>query len=351
MARFRPMFRRGIVRLGIALTFATVLAPLGAQAQTANFAGRKMSIMVGFSPGGIGYDTYGRVLARHMTRHLAGSPNIVVENRPGAGSMTLANFIYNNAPRDGTAIGLIGRGVPMDPILRGSATTARFDATKFGWIGSMNNEVAGFFIRRDAPAKTLEEILGGTPIDVGSAGAGSDMQIFATVLNSVLRTRLNIVSGYPGMNEIAMAMLRGETDGAVGYSWGTARVGSRDQLKSGEFKIVMQLALKKHPELPNVPLVLDLVKNDADRDFLNLIFARQSMGRPLAAPPGLEPHVLAALRKAFADTMADAEFINEANKIGLEIDYVSGQEVEDLVKRLYALPKEVFDRAQAMMSR
>lgn len=323
----------------------------GAYAQTANFAGKKVSIMVGFSPGGIGYDTYGRVLARHMPRHLAGSPAMVVENRPGAGSMTLANFIYNNAPRDGTAIGLIGRGVPMDPILRGATTSARFDATKFGWIGSMNNEVAGFFIRKGAPAQTLDDILAGAPIDVGSAGAGSDMQIFATVLNSVLRTRLNIVSGYPGMNEIAMAMMRGETDGAVGYSWGTARVGSREQLQSGEFKIVMQLALKKHPELPNVPLVLDLVKNEADRDFLNLIFARQSMGRPLAAPPGLESHVLEALRKAFADTMKDPEFVTEANKIGLEIEFVGGSDVENLVKQLYALPKEVFARAQEMMGR
>jgi tripartite-type tricarboxylate transporter receptor subunit TctC len=320
-------------------------------AQTANFAGKKVSVMVGFSPGGIGYDTYGRVLARHMPRHLAGAPTMVVENKPGAGSMTLTNFIYNGAPRDGTAIGLIGRGVPMDPILRGTATSARFDATKFGWIGSMNNEVAGFFIRKGAPAQTLDEILAGRTIDVGSAGAGSDMQIFATVLNSVLRTRLNIVSGYPGMNEIAMAMMRGEADGAVGYSWGTARVGSREQLQSGEFKIVMQLALKKHPELPNVPLVLDLVKNDADRDFLNLIFARQAMGRPLVAPPGLEPAVLEALRKAFADTMKDPEFMNEANKVGLEIEFVSGQEVENLVKQLYALPKEIFARAQEMMSR
>jgi tripartite-type tricarboxylate transporter receptor subunit TctC len=338
-------------RLALAAFLAIFAASLPAMAQQANFAGKKVSMMVGFSPGGIGYDTYARVLARHMPKYLPGAPAMVVENRPGAGSMTLANFIYNNAPRDGTAMGLIGRGVPMDPILRGSATTARFDATKFGWIGSMNNEVAGFFIRRDAPAKTLDEILSGTPIDVGSAGAGSDMQIFATVLNSVLRTRLNIVSGYPGMNEIAMAMMRGETDGAVGYSWGTARLGSRDQLQSGEFKIVMQLALKKHPELPNVPLVLDLVKNESDRDFFNLIFARQSMGRPIASPPGLEPHVLEALRNAFAQTMSDADFVTEANKIGLEIEYVSGREVEDLVRNLYALPPEVAARAQAMMNR
>lgn len=340
-----------VVRALAAALFIVLAGAAEVCAQTANFAGKKVSIMVGFSPGGIGYDTYGRVLARHLPKHLAGAPAMVVENRPGAGSMTLANFIYNNAPRDGTAIGLIGRGVPMDPILRGSATTARFDATKFGWIGSMNNEVAGFFIRKGAPAQSLDDILGGTAIDVGSAGAGSDMQIFATVLNSVLRTRLNIVSGYPGMNEIAMAMMRGETDGAVGYSWGTARVGSRDQLQSGEFRIVMQLALKKHPELPNVPLVLDLVKNEADRDFLNLIFARQAMGRPIAAPPGLDPHVLEALRKGFADTMKDPEFVTEATKIGLEIEFVSGQEVEDLVKKLYSLPKDVFARAQDMMNR
>ncbi len=322
-----------------------------AHAQTPNFGGKKVSVMVGFSPGGIGYDTYARALARHMSKHLAGAPTMAVENRPGAGSMTLANFIYNNAPRDGTVMGLIGRGVPMDPILRGTATTARFEATKFGWIGSMNNEVAGFFIRKGAPAQTLEEILTGTPINIGSTGAGGDPQIFATALNAVLGTRLNIIAGFPGINEIVLAMMRGEMDGVVGYSWGSARVGSREQIESGQFKIMMQLALKKHPELPKVPLVLDLVKNEADRDFLNLIFARQSMGRPLAAPPGLEPSVLAALRRAFADTMKDPDFIAEAEKIGLEIDFVSGEDVGALVKQLYELPKDVRDRAQTLMSR
>jgi tripartite-type tricarboxylate transporter receptor subunit TctC len=176
------------------------------------------------------------------------------------------------------------------------------------------------------------------------------MQVFAVALNAVLHTKLNIIAGYPGMNEIILAMQRSEVDGAVGYSWSTARVGSGPQLKSGEFKIIMQLALEKHPDLQNVPLVLDLVKTEEDRALFNLIFARQAMGRPVVAPPGLDPRILAALRKGFDETLKDKEFLAEADRIGLEINHVGGAEVEALVKKLYALPPSVAQRAQKILA-
>ena len=326
-----------------------LIGPVSAQ-QAVSFAGKKISVAIGFSPTGVGYDTYGRLLARYMPKYLPGNPNMVPENKPGAGSLTLANQIYNAAARDGTEIALIGRGVPMDPLLVGPSSPAKFDATKFGWIGSMNNEVAGFFIRSGSPAQNTKDLLSGKSIQVGSAGAGSDMQVFAVALNAVLNTKLNIIAGYPGMNEIILAMQRSEVDGAVGYSWSTARVGSGPQLKSGEFKIIMQLALEKHPELPDVPLVLDLVKTEEDRALFNLIFARQAMGRPVVAPPGLDPRVLAALRKGFDETLKDKEFLAEADRIGLEINHVSGADVEALVKKLYALPPSVSQRAQKILA-
>jgi hypothetical protein len=324
------------------------LSPASAQ-EPVSFAGKKISVSIGFSPTGVGYDTYGRLLARYMPKYLPGNPNMVPENKPGAGSLTLANQIYNAAARDGTEIALIGRGVPMDPLLVGQSTAAKFDATKFGWVGSMNNEVAGFFIRSGSPAQDTKDLLSGKAIQVGSAGAGSDMQVFAVALNAVLHTKLNIIAGYPGMNEIILAMQRSEVDGAVGYSWSTARVGSGPQLKSGEFKIIMQLALEKHPDLQNVPLVLDLVKTEEDRALFNLIFARQAMGRPVVAPPGLDPRILAALRKGFDETLKDKEFLAEADRIGLEINHVGGAEVEALVKKLYALPPSVAQRAQKIL--
>ena len=331
---------------------SALAAPSPSMAQQAvSFAGKKITVSIGFSPTGVGYDTYGRLLARHMPKYLPGSPTMVAENKPGSGSMTLANYLYNAAPRDGGEISLIGRGVAMDPLLAGASSPAKFDATKFTWIGSMNNEVAGFFLRRGAPADTLQDVLGGKSVQVGSAGVGSDMQTFAEALNAVLKTNLNIIAGYPGMNEIILAMQRSEVDGAVGDSRSTARVGSGPQLKSGEFKLVMQLALAKHPDLPDVPLVLDLVKTDEDKAIFNLIFARQAMGRPVVAPPGLDPRTVAVLRKAFDDTLKDPEFLAEAEKIGLEINHVSGEEVEALVKSLYALPKNVIARAQGILAK
>jgi tripartite-type tricarboxylate transporter receptor subunit TctC len=233
----------------------------------------------------------------------------------------------------------------MEPLLSGNASTAKFDATKLSWIGSMNNEVAGFFISDASPAKDLRAILAGAPIQVGSTGSGGDPQTFANALNVVFNTKLKIVAGYPGMNEILLGISRNELDGVLGYSWGVARMGSRDQLKEGKLKLIMQLALKRHPELPDVPLVTDLASGEGKR-VLELIFSRQSMGRPLVAPPGLDPAVVATLRKGFADAMRDPEFIADCNKINLEINFVSGEDVQALMQQLNTLPENVIAEAR-----
>jgi tripartite-type tricarboxylate transporter receptor subunit TctC len=344
---YASAFHSKAILLGL---LSLVIAEPASAQPAVTFAGKKISVGIGFSPTGVGYDTYGRLLVRYMPRYLPGMPSMVPENKPGAGSMTLANHIFNSAARDGTEIALIGRGVAMDPLLVGPTSAARFDARKFGWIGSMNNEVAGFFIRNGSPVHNVQELLTGKALQVGSAGAGSDMQVFAVALNAVLHTKLNIIAGYPGMNEIILAMQRSEVDGAVGYSWSTARVGSGPQLKSGEFKIIMQLALQKHPELPDIPLVLDLVKTDEDRALFNLIFARQAMGRPVVAPPGLDPRVLDALRIGFDETLRDKDFLADAARVGLEINHVGGEDVAALVNKLYALPPTVTNRAQKILA-
>jgi tripartite-type tricarboxylate transporter receptor subunit TctC len=345
-------------RWTIAFTLAVVItsAPFAAcQAEDAggpvSFAGKRITLLIGFSAiGGIGYDTYGRLLARHLGRHLPGDPMIVPENMPGAGSMGLANYLYNVAAKDGTEIGLVGRGVAMDPIISGRSTTAKFDATKFNWIGSMNNEVAGFFVTDRSPAQTLQQVLAGTPLTVGSTGVGGDPQIFAETMNAILKTKLKIIPGYPGMNEILLGMEKGELDGVVGYSWGSARIGSRKQIQDGKLKIILQLALSRHKDLPNMPLIMDLVKDPQDERLLSLIFSRQSMGRPIVAPPGLDPRIVAELRKGFADAMHDPEFVAEAARYGMETEFVSGEDVQDLVKHIYSLPKDVMERAQQMLA-
>jgi tripartite-type tricarboxylate transporter receptor subunit TctC len=188
------------------------------------------------------------------------------------------------------------------------------------------------------------------PIQVGSTGSGGDPQIFASTLNAVMKTKMKIVAGYPGMNEILLGMSRGELDGVLGYSWGSARMGSRDQLKDGTIKLIMQLALQKHAELPDVPLVTDLVPDGEGKRVMELIFARQSMGRPIVAPPGLDPSVTLALRIAFREAMHDPEFVAECEKINLEINFVSGEDVEALVNKLYALPEGVINEARKIVA-
>ena len=332
-----------------ACVMSMTFAPAQAQTdQPVSFAGKQIKISIGFSPTGFGYDTYGRLLARHMGKYLPGNPTIVPQNRPGAGSLNLANYLYNAASKDGTEIAIVGRGVAMEPLLGGSASQAKFDSTKFAWLGSMNNEVSGFFIRQPGPAANLQEIMAGKPLQVGSTGIGGDQHAFTAALNSLLGTKLKAIAGYPGTQEIMLAVERGELDGIVGYSWGVARSGNKADLQSGKLKIVMQLALDKHKELPDVPLVTEFVTKPDDRQGLEMIFSRQSMGRPVVAPPGLDPRVAQALRKAFSDAMHDPQFIAEGAKIDMELNFVGGAEVQALIERLYASAPDVVARAQAI---
>ena len=329
------------------------LLAVPARAQTTepvSFAGKQIKLLIGFSPTGYGYDTYGRLLARHIGKYLPGHPAIIPQNRPGAGSLNLANYLYNAAAKDATEIAIIGRGVAMEPLIGGTAAQGKFDSTRFAWLGSMNNEVSGLFIRQGAPAANLQEILAGARLQMGSTGAGGDQQAFTVALNSLLGTKLKPIAGYPGTQEIMLAIERGELDGIVGYSWGVARAGNRDDLASGKLKIVMQLGLEKHRDLPNTPMLDDFVRKPEDRQVLDLIFSRQAMGRPLVAPPSVDPRVVQALRQAFAEAMRDPQFIAEGAKMNLELEFVGGDAVQRLVERLYQSAPNVIARAQAIVA-
>src|SRR3984957_10332149 len=295
-SRTKARARASLLLAASLLVASSAAAQAQADGAPMLFLGIGITRTIGFSPPGFGYDTYGRLLARYLGKYLPGKPSVVALNKPGAGSLNLANYIYNVAPRDGTEIAIVGRGVAADPMLDGNASNAMFDPTRFTWLGSMNNEVSGFYIRQPGPAATLEDILAGRNLKVGATGAGGDQQVFTAALNALLGTRLTTIGGYPGTNEILLAVERGELDGIVGYSWGVARSGNKDLLESGKLKIVMQLALAKHAELPGIPLVTDFVTNPDDKKVLEVIFSRQSMGRPLVAPPGLVPRLAHILR-------------------------------------------------------
>jgi len=349
-ARWYADALRACIGFGKLLPALLVLLAPAAQVQSEplSFAGKQIKLMIGYSPTGYGYDTYGRLIARHLGKYLPGNPAIIPQNRPGAGSLNLANYLYNAAARDGTETAIVGRGVAMEPLIGASQT--KFDSRNFVWLGSMNNEVSGLFIRQGAPAANLPEVLAGGRLTVGSTGAGGDQHVFTVALNSLLGTKLKPIAGYPGTQEIMLAIERGELDGIVGYSWGVAPVGNRDDLASGRLKILMQLGLTKHKELPSAPMLDEFVSGAADRQVLQLIFSRQAMGRPLVAPPGLDPSVGEALRAAFAAAMHDPELLAEAAKMDLELGFLGGADVQALVGRLYGSAPEVIARAQAIVA-
>jgi tripartite-type tricarboxylate transporter receptor subunit TctC len=187
-------------------------------------------------------------------------------------------------------------------------------------------------------------------LQVGTTGVGGDQHAFTAALNALLGTKLKPISGYPGTQEIMLAVERGELDGIVGYSWGVARSGNKAQIDDGSLKVILQLAFSKHKELSDIPLITDLVTNPDDRQVLEMIFSRNAMGRPVVAPPGIDPRVVDVLRKALADTMRDPQFVAEGAKIGLELEFVGGDEVQSMVERLYRSPANVVSRAQAIFT-
>jgi tripartite-type tricarboxylate transporter receptor subunit TctC len=341
------MVRETLKRGAIAAVLAVLaIQPGHAQDAAAFYKGKTVELYIGYSAGGA-YDLYARLLARYMPRHIPGNPTVVPKNMAGAGSLLLANWLYNVAPKDGTAFGIIGRGTGFDPILGNKR--AQFDGTKFNWLGSANNEVSVCVAWHTAGVSNFNELLT-RELVVGGTGASADTDQFPKITNGVLGTKFKVVTGYPGGNDISLAMERGEVQGRCGWSWSSVKATHQNWYDERKIHLLVQLALDRHEDLPNVPLVVDLAKSDEQRKILELIFARQVMGRPFLAPPGLPGDRAAVLRKAFMDTMKDTEFLAAADKAKMEITPVDGEKVGNLVKDLYATPKEISNKAAALLA-
>jgi tripartite-type tricarboxylate transporter receptor subunit TctC len=341
--------------MALFLALAPVLVPLlvpflGEHARAEPVAefyrGRSVALVIGYSAGG-GYDAYGRVLARHMGKHIPGNPAIIPQNMPGAGSLRAANYLYNVAPKDGTVIGHFSRGMAMEPLIGTSAT--QFDGRKFTWLGSGTDEVSVCLTWHSSPVKSWNDMLT-IPFTVGGEGTGSDPDIFSAVMRNAFGVKLKLVSGYPGTAEVALAVERGEIDGRCGWSWSSLKLTKPDWIAGKRVNLVTQLALKKSPELPDVPLIFDFATNDRQRQILKMMLSRQSMARPFAAPPDLPEDRKAALRTAFDQTMADAEFLAEAKQRGLEVNPVGGAEIDKLVAELYQTPADIVAELRATIS-
>ena len=310
------------------------------------YRGRTVTLYIGYSVGG-GYDNYARVLARHLGNHIPGNPSILPQNMPGAGSLRALNYLYNAAPRDGTAIATFGRGLAMEPLIGSSPT--QFDARKLVWLGSGSDEVSLCGTWHTSRIKTWNDMQM-IPFTVGGEGSGSDPDIFAAMMKKVFGIKLRIVSGYPGSAELALAVERQEIDGRCGWSLSSLRQMRPDWLATKQFNPVVQLNLEKSPDLPDVPAITEYAQTQAQRQILKLVLSRQSMARPFAAPPGVPADRAEALRQAFERTMADPKFIAEAKAAGLEVNPVSGAEIERLVGELYQTPPDVVAEAKAALA-
>jgi len=336
---------RAFARLAAVAALAVLPGLASGQGVADFYRGRNVEIYVGYSVGGA-YDVYARLIARHLGKHIPGNPTVVSKNMEGAGSLRLANWLYNVAPKDGTVLGAIGRGTGFDPLL--GNRTAQFDATRYSWIGSANNEVSICVAWHTTGITKFEELLS-KPLIVGGTSASADTDQFPKITNGVLGTKMRVITGYPGGNEIGLAMERGEVQGRCGWSWSSVKTTHQRWYDEKKFNILVQLALEKHPELPDVPLIIDLAKSDEQQRILRLIFARQVMGRPFVAPPNVPRDRTDALRKAFMDTMKDKDFLADAEKAQMEITPVHGAEIDKLVKEIYATPAEIAAKAGALI--
>ena len=311
------------------------------------FAGKTLRVLVGFSPGG-GYDLYARELARYMGRHIPGNPTVVVQNMPGAGSLKAVNYLYNAAPRDGTVIATFARGIVFEPLI-GRPDGAQFEATKFNWIGSVSNEVGVCGIMSSRSVASWQDMLTKRTL-IGASGAGADSDAFSIVLRNLFHLPMKIVTGYPGGADMNLAMERGEIDGRCGWSWSSILSTKRDWLVNKQIQITVQIALAKHEDLPDVPLIMDLVNDQQRSAALKVIVSRQSIARPFAAPPEVPTERIDALRRAFDQTAADPNFLAEMHRDALEVRPVAGAEVQKLMEEIYASPPEAVKLARELLT-
>ncbi len=337
---------RGLCAIAIFAFAASTALPARAQSVEEFYKGKNISMLIGFSVGG-GYDLYARHLARHMGKHIPGKPTILPQNMAGAGSLRAANFLYTAAPKDGSSIGTFSRTTGINPLLESGAT---FDGTKFTWLGSVTDDVSTCITWHTSQVKTWNDFLT-KPTTLGGQGPSSEPDIFARLYKNVFGAPIKLVAGYPGTNEIMLAMERGEVEGLCGLSWSTIKGRHAAWLRDKKINILVQAAFKKEPEMGDVPLIMDQTKDPQKLQILKLILAAQEMARPFAAPPGIPADRKAALLAAFDATMKDPEFLADAKKMNIDVNPVSAKALDTLLAELYATPKDVVQKASEAITK
>jgi len=346
MVGSRRIFALTVLTIGASA--ASTLAPTAARCDDISdfYAGRTVQLVIGYATGG-GYDDYARLVGRHIGRHIPGNPTVVVQNMPGAGSIRAANYLHNVASKDGSVFGGFARGIFLDPLL-GRADAMRFTPAKFGWLGSVSNDIGVCAFRQDAGIESWADMQT-RHYKIGATGAGADSDVFSNLLRKMFSLPMQLVLGYQSAAETVLAIQRKEVDGRCGWSWSTLSTRNRDLWQSKQIRVVLQLSDQRIAELADVPTVLDVAGSPEQRAILKLVIARQTMARPFVAPPGIPPERLTALRKAFDATMQDPEFLADANRQGLDVRPVTGAAADALIAQVYATAPDVVRRAAEYM--
>jgi tripartite-type tricarboxylate transporter receptor subunit TctC len=309
------------------------------------YRGRSVRLIVAAAVGG-GADLYARVLARHLGRHIPGHPNLIIQNTPGAAGLLVARQIQNSAPGDGSVVALLQRNNLLEPLL--SDRDVGFDPRKVTWIGSLNKDTYLIFSWHTSGVRTIEDATRKELI-LGNTGGGNENVTFPLLLNQTIGTKFKFVRGYRGNGDLTIAIERGEIQGRA-ITWTTLRGDHPDWLSEKKINVIVQLALKRNPDLPEVPSAMEYVKDEKDRRLYELLLATLEAGRPFAVAKGTPPDRVAGLRNAFAELSQDGEFLKDLQQRGGSIEFMAGEEIEQLISSIYATPRDVIDRARTLVA-
>jgi tripartite-type tricarboxylate transporter receptor subunit TctC len=321
-----------------------LLAPAAASAEDF-YKGKTINIIVGFAPGG-GYDLNARLLARYMGKYIPGNPNVVVQNQPGAGGVRAANNVYATAPQDGTVIAAVNQGAPMYQLLDGKG--AQYDASKFQWLGSMGYSNNTVYVWHGTGVKTIEDAKK-RPLKMAGSGIISDANIYPAILNGLLGTKFDVINGYTGMPDSNLALERGEVDGRGGGAFATLVTGRMDWLEAKKINVLVQIGFDKEEDLPDVPLLIDLVASPEEKQIATLVTLPTALGYNHWVGPGVPADRVEILRNAYAQTMKDPELIAEAKRQTLNIRPKTGPEIKAMVDEAAAIPQPILRKTAELL--
>lgn len=339
---------KGIRGLALAAFTAALAAPGAASAQSVEefYKGKQLQVVI-YTPGGSTYDMYARFLMQYMGRYMPGNPTFIPRNMPGAGGIAATQFLHRIAPKDGTVFGTIARNLPFEPIL--GKPEADFDPLSFTWLGSMNRERSIALSWHTSKVRTLKD-LQNMELLVPGTGAGADSEVMPLAFNALFGTRFKIVRGYKSTSDATLAVERGELDGIAYWSWSAIQSSHKHWLDEKKVNVLFHTGPEPDPEI-KAPSIRTLVRDDVERAALEFILAREVLGRPFLAPPGIPEDRAKALKAAFNATMVDKDFLAEAKKRNIEVELVTGDEVTEVLRRAAASPPQVIERVKKALDR